>query len=220
MTDIQSRLAENLRRIEDRITAACDRAGRPRDSVTLVAVTKTVSAEVAALLPVLGVPDLGENRPQELWRKVEAIPGARWHFIGHLQRNKIERTLPVVKLLHSIDSIRLLDALEAAKLPVQGFLEFNCSGEASKGGFAPGEVEELHQRMNTLSYVNITGVMTMAAPVDDPEQARPTFARLRALGEQLRVPYLSMGMSGDFEAAILEGASHIRLGTILFEGIA
>jgi hypothetical protein len=223
MSATESLLRDNLARIEQRIVAACDRAGRPRESVTLVAVTKSVTPEVAALLPALGVRDLGENRPQELWRKADALPkpplGVRWHFIGHLQRNKIERTVPLLACIHSIDSVRLLDALEANGTPVEGFLEFNCSGEASKGGFAPDEVEALGQRIVALKHARITGVMTMAAP-DDPEAARRSFAQLRGIGERLGVPHLSMGMSGDFEIAIEEGATHLRIGSTLFEGIA
>ncbi len=138
-------LSSRLAAVETRLCAACARARRPRAAVTLVAVTKTVAADVAALLPALGVAHLGENRPQELWRKAAALPaGVHWHLIGHLQRNKIERTLPLAELIHSADSLRLLEALdqEAVKqhrdVPV--LLEVNVSGEASKHGFAPPEV--------------------------------------------------------------------------------
>src|SRR5262245_8712862 len=130
---MRDRLASNLRRAEDRVQAACARAGRRRDSVTLLAVTKTVPAEVAALLPGLGVLDLGENRPQELWKKAAEVRSARWHLIGHLQRNKIERTLPLVQAIHSVDSLRLLEALEAQGRAIGAYIEVNCSGEASKG---------------------------------------------------------------------------------------
>ncbi|MFQ3592287.1 MAG: YggS family pyridoxal phosphate-dependent enzyme [Gemmataceae bacterium] len=219
MSAIASLLKDNLARIEDRILAACTRAGRSRDSVTLVAVTKSVTPEVAALLPDLGVRDLGENRPQELWRKAAALSGVRWHFIGHLQRNKIERTVPLLACIHSIDSQRLLDALEAHGQALEGFLEFNCSGEPSKGGFAPHEVESLAGRIATLRHVRITGVMTMAA-ADNPIAARRSFALLHQLGQQLGVPQRSMGMSGDFEIAIEEGSTHLRIGSTLFEGLA
>src|SRR5262249_52795723 len=135
-------LADRLRSVEDRIAAACRRAGRSRGKVTLVAVTKTVGPEVAAVLPELGVSDLGESRPPELWRKAAALPATvRWHLVGHLQRNKVERTLPLVQMIHSVDSIRLLTALEqeAERLlctfPV--LLEVNASREVSKHGFAP-----------------------------------------------------------------------------------
>src|SRR6516162_333957 len=127
-TDLRGILSERLRRVRERIAGACARAGRPPGGVTLVAVTKTVPGEVAAVLPELGVNDIGENRPQELWRKAAALPATiRWHLIGHLQRNKIEPTLPLVEMVHSVDSLRLLRALDEAapgtKRPVSVLLE-------------------------------------------------------------------------------------------------
>src|SRR5438093_9137945 len=144
-------LAERLKAVEGRMEAACRRVGRPRSEVTLVAVTKTISAEIAALLPSLGVADLGESWPQELWRKADHLsktaPGVRWHQVGHLQRNKLEATLPLVHLIHSVDSVRLLTALEqeAAKQNRTAvvLLEVNVSREANKHGFAPFSPEEI-----------------------------------------------------------------------------
>jgi pyridoxal phosphate enzyme (YggS family) len=232
MTDAVALLTDRLRALEDRLVAACRRAGRGRADVRLVAVTKSVSAEAAALLPPLGVVDLGENRPQELWRKAAALPGdVRWHLIGHLQRNKVERTLPLVRLIHAVDSLRLLDAIEeeAARraTPVAALLEVNASREASKHGFAPEEVPALAPRLAALRHVSVRGLMTMAAPADDPERARPTFAALRRLRDRLRaelgpahpLEHLSMGMTGDFEVAVEEGATLVRIGTLLFEGL-
>src|SRR5437764_357245 len=138
MTDAELRaaLADRLASVDARIAAACRRAGRERSSVALVAVTKTVSARVAALLPGLGARDLGESRPQELWKKAEAVPDARWHLVGHLQRNKIDKTIPLVVLVHSVDSVRLLEALDAfgrkRGSPVPALVEVNCSREATK----------------------------------------------------------------------------------------
>jgi PLP dependent protein len=222
-------LADNLAAVEERLRAACRRAGRARSEVTLVAVTKTVSAEVAALLPTLGVYDLGESRPQELWRKAAVVPPVRWHLIGHLQRNKIERTLPLVERVHSVDSVRLLEALEEAcrqaSRSLPALLEVNASREASKHGFAPEEVAGLVGRLAEPRHVRIEGLMTMAAYEDDPERTRPTFAALRALRDRLSaeldrpLPHLSMGMSNDFEIAVEEGATLVRLGTVLFEGV-
>ncbi len=224
-------LAERLAAVEERLHAACRRAGRAQSAVTLVAVTKTVSSEIAALLPGLGVMDLGESRPQELWRKAAVVPPpVRWHLIGHLQRNKIERTLPLVECIHSVDSVRLLEALEetcrqaSRSLPV--LLEFNASGEASKHGFASEDVPRLAARLAELRHVHIEGLMTMAAYEEQAERTRPTFAALRALRDQLAaewgrpLPHLSMGMSNDFEIAVEEGATLVRLGTVLFEGMA
>jgi pyridoxal phosphate enzyme (YggS family) len=222
-------LADALAAVEERLGAACRHAGRARSEVTLVAVTKTVSSEIAALLPGLGVYDLGESRPQELWRKAAVVPSppVRWHFVGHLQRNKIERTLPLVTFIHAVDSLRLLAALEdacgqaARRLPV--LLEVNASREASKHGFTPEEVPGLAARLAELRHVHVEGLMTMAAYEEDPQRTRPTFAALRQLRDRLAaelgrpLPHLSMGMSNDFEIAIEEGATLVRLGTVLFE---
>jgi pyridoxal phosphate enzyme (YggS family) len=226
-TAARDALAANLARIEERLHSACARAGRGRRDVTLVAVTKTVPVEVAALLPELGVHDLGESRPQELWRKAVLLPSSvRWHLVGHLQRNKIERTLPLVHRIHSIDSLRLLAALEQAR-PVEVFLEVNCSGEASKGGFRPDEVPGLAGELAKLRHFRVVGLMTMAAPEEDPQRCRSTFVTLRQLRDELRrdvgehhpLNELSMGMSNDFEVAVEEGATSVRLGTVLFEGL-
>lgn len=231
MTDdeLRATLAERVAPLRGRIAAACARAGRPADAVTLVAVTKTVSARVAAVLPELGVTDLGESRPQELWKKAAAVTTARWHLIGHLQRNKLDKTVPLCSLLHSVDSERLLLALNEFGVkrgtPVPVLLEVNCSREEAKGGFKPEAVPAFADTLVSLAGVRAAGLMTMAAYSDDPELARPTFAELRALRDQLRtrtglpLPHLSMGMSGDFEVAVEEGATLVRVGTTLFEGL-
>jgi pyridoxal phosphate enzyme (YggS family) len=225
-------LAQRLEAVEDRLRSACARAGRQRSEVTLVAVTKSVSTEIAALVPELGIVDLGENRPQELWKKAAALPSAvRWHLIGHLQRNKIERTLPLVHLIHSVDSVRLLQALEEAAArrtaPLPVLLEVNASREANKGGFAPEALPGLVPQLNTLRHVELRGLMTMAAFEEDPERCRPTFRELRELRDRLRgvlapphrLEQLSMGMTNDFEVAVEEGATLVRIGTALFEGM-
>lgn len=229
---IQALLADRLQQVDNRLRAACQRAGRPREAVKLVAVTKTVGVEVARLLPDLGVSDLGENRPQELWRKAEPLPSSiRWHLIGHLQRNKIERTLPLVHMVHSVDSLRLLSALDEAAarrqhmLPV--LLEVNASREPNKQGFAPEELTSLTPHIAALRHVQIRGLMTMAAFDVEAEKCRPTFVNLREsrdrlqseLGPQYRLDELSMGMTNDFEIAVEEGATLVRIGTALFEGL-
>ena len=237
MTDeeLKALLAGRIASAEARVTAACQRTGRPRGSVTIVAITKTVSVRVAAMLPALGIPDLGENRPQELWKKASAIPGATWHFTGHLQRNKIDRTLPLVRLLHTVDSERLALALHAyaieASRSIPVLLEVNCSRETAKGGVSPEELPALADKAVALTGLDseaglrIEGLMTMAAHAGDPEECRPTFAEVRMLRDELRtrtgwpLPHLSMGMTNDFEVAIEEGATFIRLGTVLFEGL-
>jgi pyridoxal phosphate enzyme (YggS family) len=229
---ISNLLRERIAVVEERLQAACGRAGRKRDDVLLVAVTKTVSPAIAALLPHLGLVDLGESRPQELWLKAAAVPQAvHWHLVGHLQRNKIDRTLPLVHLIHSVDSPRLLEALEkdaaeqGRSVPV--LLEVNASREPQKHGFVPDELPRILPRIAALQHVCVEGLMTMAALEADPERCRPTFTMVRGLRERLAeelgpphtMRHLSMGMSNDFEIAVEEGATLVRIGTVLFEGI-
>ena len=227
MTDevLQLELCNRFASVRQRIVAACERVSRPADSVQLVAVSKTVSLRVIQQCLALGQLDFGENRPQTLWPKAEALPQARWHFIGHLQRNKLDRTVDCTHLLHSVDSLRLLQSLSdyGAKrgTPVPVLLEVNCSGEPQKGGFEPGEMPDIRP----FSGVAVQGLMTMAAQHDDVELCRPAFAQLRQLKVQLEqtlgvaLPHLSMGMSNDFEVAIEEGATLIRVGSTLFSGL-
>jgi pyridoxal phosphate enzyme (YggS family) len=230
--DTTKALLSDLHAVESRIQAACQRVGRRREDVTLVAVTKSIGTATAALLPELGLLDLGESRPQELWRKAEALPATiRWHLIGHLQRNKIERTLPLVVLIHSVDSVRLLEELEkqAARRgqPIQVLLEVNASREPNKQGFAPEELTGLASVIQPLRQVQVRGLMTMAVLEDDPERCRPTFRSLRELRDELskkltpphRLEHLSMGMSNDFEVAIEEGATLVRVGSALFNSV-
>lgn len=231
MSTIHEILGQRLEAIWTRVQAACGRVGRSPESVTLIGVTKTVGHEVAQALVDLGVADLGENRPQELWRKSDLVSGARWHVIGHLQRNKVERTVGLSSLIHSVDSERLLEAIEteAKRIGKQTavLLEVNCSGEEAKHGFTPEAVLAFTSNLKPLHFVRIEGLMTMAALADDPEAARPAFRRLAGLQKELRqvlgdqhpLNQLSMGMSGDFEVAIEEGATHIRLGTVLVGGL-
>ena len=231
MTDaeLHTLLAERLAQVEATIQAACERTHRDRSQVTLLAVTKTVSPRVARVITEIGIHDLGESRPQELWRKAEAIPGVRWHLTGHLQRNKLDRTVPLLHLLHSADSDRLLEALHQfgsrQGRPVPLLLELNCAREAAKGGFPPEAISELGDRLPSLSGLRVEGLMTMAPYQDNPELCRPVFQELRTLREQLQkltgfpLPVLSMGMSNDYAVAIEEGATIIRLGSVLFAGL-
>jgi hypothetical protein len=227
------RLRQNLADIQGRIAAAAARAGRS-DLPRLVAVTKYAPPEAARALIACGVRELGESRPQELWRKAEALAGLSvdWHLVGHLQRNKVRRTLPLVQLLHSADSLPLLEEIdrEAARLgrPARVLLEVNISGDAAKHGFAPTAVAPLLPQLARLPSVRVEGLMTMAALARGVPRARRDFAALRTLRDQLaaecppevRLQELSMGMSDDFEAAIEEGATIVRVGSALFEGLA
>jgi pyridoxal phosphate enzyme (YggS family) len=226
--DTRTILTERVAIVRERIAEAARRADRDPTGITLVAVTKTVPREIAGIAAEL-VSDLGESRPQELWKKAAAVPSANWHLIGHLQRNKIDRTVPLITLIHSVDSERLLEALDAfgsrRGTPVPVLLEVNCSREDAKWGFPVESMPTLRAKFASLSGVSIRGLMTMAAYSDDPEAARPTFAELRRLRDELRantglnLPELSMGMSGDFEAAVEEGATLVRIGSTLFEGL-
>ena len=179
-------------------------------------------------MPALGLTHLGESRPQELARKAAVLADVpvTWHMIGHLQRNKIDVVLPIAQRIHSVDSVRLLDALEAAAAEGGGpgrrrmLLEVNASGEPSKFGFCPAEVPALGETIGKLRHVRVDGLMTMAAPADFPEECRPTFRTLRELRDELGFSELSMGMTNDFEIAIEEGATMVRLGSVYFEGCA
>lgn len=233
MTDLGGRIAENLARVRGRIADAARKSGREPGAITLLAVTKYVPAEIAAALVKAGCTELGESRPQELWSKAAELadPAVRWHLIGHLQRNKIRRTLPLVHLVQSIDSRRLLSALndDAAELGLRPavLLEVNISGEITKTGLPPGELKPLLEKAEKFSHVKICGLMGMASLTGGAAAARRDFAQLRRLRDRLAaicpadvsLSELSMGMSGDFEVAIDEGATIVRVGSALFEGV-
>lgn len=226
-----SRIADNVARVRARIAAAAERSGRRADEITLVAVTKYVSAEETAAVVEAGCLDLGESRPQQLWTKAAEFtdPRIRWHLVGHLQRNKIRRTLPLLFLLQSVDSRRLLDALaeeaEFAQRHLPVLLEVNISGDATKTGLPPAELEPLLAHALTLPQIEVRGLMGMASLEGDDAAARRDFRNLRLLRDKLAatftgqctLPELSMGMSGDFEIAIEEGATMVRVGSILFQ---
>jgi len=233
MPDVRQTIADNVARVHERIADAAQRSGRTRDDVLLVAVSKYVPADVARRLCEAGCRDLGESRPQDLWTKADAItdPAVRWHLIGHLQRNKIRRTLPRISWLHSVDSLRLLDALhdEAAALPraPRVLLEVNVSGDASKTGFPLADMSQLAGQLAAWPRLEIGGLMAMSALDSDMDSARRDFARLRELRDELQpqcppsivLRHLSMGMSRDYEVAIEEGATMVRVGSALFEGV-
>jgi pyridoxal phosphate enzyme (YggS family) len=225
------RLRDNLASVRGQIADAARRAGRAPDAVRLVAVTKRCPLDVARALVALGQHDLGENYPQELWRKADALAGtpARWHLIGHLQSNKARRTYPLVRLVHSVDSLkllRLLDELAAATHdPAQVYLQVNCSGEVSKHGWTPEGLLADAEVVASCGRIPIKGLMTMAALDAPAEAARPAFRLLRETRDRLReragmpLPELSMGMSNDYRVAVDEGATLVRIGSALFEGV-
>jgi len=232
MSELNRRIAENVARVRDRIGAAAARAGRNADEITLVAVSKYVGpAEVRALVEA-GCSLLGESRPQQLWDKADALADLpiRWHMIGHLQRNKVRRTLPLVEMIESADSPRLVEAIDrtAAELGQTAaiLLEVNISGETAKHGFAFAEIEPALEDLARCKHVQVRGLMCMAGFGGTPEDARHDFAALRELRDRLlqncpegiALDELSMGMSGDYEVAIEEGATIVRVGSALFEG--
>ncbi len=222
----------NLDAVHARISESARRAGRDPSEITLVAVTKRNPSELVRPLVELGALDLGENYPQELWKKAEDLSdltAIRWHLIGHLQGNKARKTLPLVRMIHAVDSLKLLATLDAlaaeSSAPPRVCLQVNTSGEAAKHGWDPEEIVRDADAVAGCQRIPIVGLMTMAALGTDDESARPSFARLRAVRDELQTrigrpfPVLSMGMSGDFEAAIAEGATHVRIGSALFEGV-
>jgi pyridoxal phosphate enzyme (YggS family) len=229
-------IADNLRRVRERIASAAAAAGRDAAEVTLVGVTKYVGVREALELVEAGCTDLGESRPQELWSKAGALASAErsaasrvhWHLVGHLQRNKLRRTLPLVSLIHSVDSARLLAAIDAEWQsfssaqnlqlpPIRVLLEVNTSGEAAKHGLAPADVERTLAAANRFPRVEICGLMTMAALEGGLDAAARNFAALGALADRFQLKERSMGMSGDFEVAIRAGATIVRVGTALWE---
>ncbi|MFQ5568889.1 MAG: YggS family pyridoxal phosphate-dependent enzyme [Rhodothermales bacterium] len=237
MIDVQVNvraIADRLEAVQERIAQACQRAGRRTDEITLIGVSKTFPEEIVAAARDAGLRDFGENRVQELNRKAAAIPGTihggdvRWHMIGHLQRNKAKDVVAVADVFHALDSLRL--AAELDRRAVQAgrvlpcLVQVNVSGEASKFGLMPEAAFDMVNRLAEYEHLLVVGLMTLAAPTDDPEEVRPQFRRLREVFEtydqpahpHVRMQYLSMGMSGDFEVAIEEGATHIRVGTALF----
>jgi hypothetical protein len=210
-----------------RITAAADRAGRDPAAVLLIGVSKTVPAERVAEAVAAGVTDLGENRVQEAVAKRPRLPDlVRWHMVGHLQTNKAARAAATFAVAHSVDSVRLAELLAARRPAEMGelevLLEVELTGLPGHSGFAPGDLAAAVPAIAALQALRLRGLMTMAPPVDDPDRARPVFARLRALRDELEqriahpLPELSMGMSGDFEVAVEEGATAVRLGRALF----
>ncbi len=232
-TPRQARLHQNLQAIRQRIDRAAVQSGRSAEDVKLVAVTKYVDADVTRDLFLAGCHDLGESRPQQLWSKAEVLADidCRWHMIGHLQRNKVERTLPLASLIHSVDSERLLTAINksAADIDrvVEILLEVNTSGETEKHGLRTSELPAVLARAAEWPHVRICGLMTMAARHTAGSAARSSFAALRELRDRLTpecpgvvsLDELSMGMSGDFEEAIGEGATIVRVGSALFDGV-
>ena len=218
-------IRDNLEAVEARIATACEKAGRRRGGVKLVAVSKTKPAEVVLEAAEAGQIVFGENRIQEAQAKIPLCPGnLQWHLIGHLQSNKARIAASgIFRMIHSVDSEKLLRALDGyAAIPLPVLIQVNVSGESSKEGCAPEEAAALIAAANRCSKVEVHGLMTIPPFTPDPEKARIHFSNLRKLRDRLQqetgtpLPELSMGMSHDFEIAIEEGATYIRIGSDIF----
>ncbi len=214
-------IGQNVHSVQRRIEAAARRAGRSPESVTLVAVTKSATPQEVQTAYDAGLRHFGENRVQDAERKIEALAAIRnsvtWHMVGHLQTNKAPVAARLFAIIHSVDSVRLGEALDRrvqSKLPV--LLEVNVAGEATKHGFRPEVVAEALDALSRCARLQIRGLMTMAPQTRDAETARPVFRRLRELAEQFQLPELSMGMTDDFEVAVEEGATMVRIGRAIF----
>jgi len=208
------RLRVNLDGVRRRIGEACARVRRDPASVTLIVVTKSAGAEILPRLAELGVTDIGENRPVEALARVGGLVGIRRHMIGHLQTNKVAKALAWADVIHSVDRDSVAAELRKHPKRVPVFVQINVSGEASKGGFAPSEAEAAVARAR--QGLEAVGLMTMAPEGVD---ARPHFRALRELAGRTGLRQLSMGMTQDFEVAVEEGATHVRVGTAIFEGV-
>lgn len=217
-------IAENLKEVLERISAAARKSGRSGADVRLVAVSKTHPASVIMEAYQAGHKIFGENYAQELKEKSAQLPqDIEWHFIGALQTNKVKMVIDKTAMIHSLDRVSLAQEIEKrATKPVPVLIEVNLAGEETKSGVAPNEVERLIESVRNFTKIEVMGLMTMPPFFDDPEMARPYFARLRELRDELakntglKLHELSMGMSGDFETAVEEGATIVRVGTAIF----
>ncbi len=236
---VPHRLQQNIAMVRERVEMALAASGRPAGSVKIVAVSKYVDAAMTWQLVEAGCCELGESRPQLIWEKhanfaaehARAAEQVRWHMIGHLQRNKVARTLPMIEWLHSLDSLRLAETIhaEASKQSrrVKCLLEVNATEDATKTGLPLEQAEKALEQIVQLLGIEVRGLMSMSTEGATAEQARREFERVRWLRDQLQTQFsgavnlseLSMGMSGDFEQAIAAGATMVRVGSVLFDGL-
>jgi pyridoxal phosphate enzyme (YggS family) len=215
-------IARNLHDVERRIAQAAQRAGRSPAEITIVAVTKGLTAQAIEAALEAGIRHIGENRVQEAREKIARLsnlqPCPTWHMVGHLQTNKVKTAVEIFDIIHSIDSLRLAEALSGrARNTVPVLLQVNVSGEEPKSGFSEAELPKAEEEVARLPRLEVKGLMTIAPLVSDPEEVRPIFQRLRELRDSLGLEHLSMGMSDDFEVAVGEGATIVRIGRAIFE---
>ncbi|MBM4444020.1 MAG: YggS family pyridoxal phosphate-dependent enzyme [Chloroflexi bacterium] len=210
-----------VREIERRVAAAAHRAGRAADEITVIGVTKTVDLTVIQRAFEAGMRHFGESRIQEAKEKITGLsalqPRSTWHMVGHLQTNKAKTAVEIFDVIHSVDSVRLAEAIsQNARRVMPILIEVNVSGEASKYGFRPDEVGPATEQVARLHHLDVRGLMTVAPYTSRPEEVRPVFRKLRELRDALGLEHLSMGMTDDFEVAIEEGATMVRIGRAIF----
>lgn len=222
-------LIDNLHLVEEKIQQACEKSGRSRDEVTLIAVSKTKPTSMINAIYLEGLRDFGENKVQEIIDKYELLPDdIRWHMIGHLQRNKVKYIIDKTCLIHSVDSYRLAESIESEctkhKITADILVEVNIAKEVSKFGLMPEETEETIRKISLLPHIRVKGLMTIAPFVENPENNRIHFANLHKLSvdiaskniDNITMSILSMGMTNDYTVAIEEGATLVRVGTGIF----
>jgi hypothetical protein len=212
-------IAERLALVSDRVARAAERASRSPTEVTIVAVSKSFPAHAIEEAAAAGIAHIGETRVQEAAAKIPSLRHlpVTWHMVGHLQTNKAKTALDLFDIIQSVDSLRLAEALSRrAERPISVLLEVNVAGEASKFGMPPEQVPQTAEAVARLPHMNVSGLMTIAPLVGDPEEVRPVFRELRRLRDALGLPELSMGMTDDFEVAVEEGATLVRIGRAIF----
>lgn len=214
-------MADNLGKVKERIARAATRAGRSPGDVTLVAVSKMVDAARVVEAVRLGITDIGENWVQEAQPKIQVLGSQglkpTWHMVGHLQTNKVKAALRLFDVIQSVDSLHLAETLNRqATRTVRVLVEVNVAGEATKTGFTPEETSGAVERLRALPDLEVMGLMTVAPLAADPEKVRPIFRTLRRMAQELGLRHISMGMTDDFEVAIEEGATIVRIGRAIF----
>jgi len=215
-----STIAERLEEVRGRVASACLRSGRSPEDVTVIAVTKGFAAEAVREAYAAGIRHFGENRVQEAQDKIRALADlgdVTWHMIGHLQTNKVKTAVGLFDIIHSVDSLHLAEEISRrAPHTVSAFLEANVAGESSKFGMSLREISERYESIAALPNIEVRGLMTVAPIVAGPDETRTVFRQLREAAHSLGLHQLSMGMTGDFDTAVEEGATHIRVGRAIF----
>ena len=215
-------IERNLRELEKRIAIAAERSGRSLAEITIVAVTKEVEPEAIEVAIKAGIRHIGENKVQEARGKMERLsvlePRPIWHMVGRLQTNKVKTAVGIFDIIHSIDSVRLAQAVsQHARSSISVLLQVNVSGEGTKSGFSVTELYQAAGEIARLPRLDVKGLMTIAPMVADAEEVRPIFRKLRQLRDELRLEHLSMGMTDDFEVAVEEGSTMLRIGRAIFK---